>query len=182
MIRVLDIVISSVGLLLLWPVFLLISLGCVLETGSPLYRQQRAGKDKKPFILYKFRTMRLGTESVATHLVDSKAITRFGLLLRKYKLDELPQLWNVLKGDMSLVGPRPCLFNQCELIRERDKRTVFSVRPGVTGLGQIKKIDMSTPELLATVDSEMIETLTVKSYFEYIFQTLFGKGSGDRTC
>ena len=91
----------------------------------------------------------MGTASVASHLASATSITPFGNFLRKSKLDELPQLWNVLKGEMSLVGPRPCLFNQEELIAERDKRGVFEVRPGITGLAQVNTIDMSTPELLA---------------------------------
>jgi len=95
-------------------------------------------------------------------------------------LDELPQLWNVLKGDMSLVGPRPCLPNQLELITERERRGVFTVRPGITGLAQVNEIDMSTPELLAETDEQMIETLNFKNYFSYILQTVLGKGRGDR--
>jgi O-antigen biosynthesis protein WbqP len=97
--------------------------------------------------------MRPGTSSVATHLADVNAVTRVGRFLRRTKLDELPQLWNVLKGEMSLVGPRPCLFNQTELISERASRGVFDVRPGITGLAQIQGIDMSTPKLLAETDS-----------------------------
>lgn len=93
--------------------------------------------------------MRPDTASVATHLADASAITPLGKFLRRTKLDELPQLWNVLKGEMSLVGPRPCLFNQEELIQERAARKVFDVRPGITGLAQIQDIDMSTPKLQA---------------------------------
>jgi lipopolysaccharide/colanic/teichoic acid biosynthesis glycosyltransferase len=95
-------------------------------------------------------------------------------------LDELPQLWNVLVGDMSLVGPRPNLFNQTELIEERQKRGVYGIRPGITGLAQINKIDMSTPQLLAETDARMIAQLNVWNYFKYIFLTVFGKGFGDR--
>ena len=124
--------------------------------------------------------MRVDTASVASHLADSAAITAFGKFLRRTKLDELPQLWNVLKGDMSLVGPRPCLFNQTELIAERDKRGVFSVRPGITGLAQVSQIDMSTPVLLAETDSKMIATLSLRTYFNYIVATVLGKGGGDR--
>src|SRR5215469_1490888 len=106
--------------------------------GSPLFRQARVGRHQKPFVLVKFRTMKPGTASVASHLVDVTSITRWGRFLRQTKLDELPQLWNVLKGEMSLVGPRPCLFNQEELIRERAQRGVFEARPGITGLAQIR--------------------------------------------
>jgi lipopolysaccharide/colanic/teichoic acid biosynthesis glycosyltransferase len=107
------------------------------------------------------------------------AITRFGGFLRRTKLDEIPQLWNVLRGEMSLVGPRPCLFTQVELICERHIRRVFDVRPGITGLAQVKKIDMSTPRYLAETDSVMLAELTVNMYFRYILMTLWGKGSGD---
>ena len=107
-------------------------------------------------------------------------ITKWGRTMRKWRLDELPQLWNVLKGEMSLVGPRPCLPNQMELIQERDQRGVFEVLPGITGLAQIKGIDMSTPELLAKIDAQMIQELTLKKYFQYLFMTIGGAGSGDR--
>ena len=124
--------------------------------------------------------MHIGSPSVATHLASASSITPFGSFLRKSKLDELPQLWNVFMGDMSLVGPRPNLFNQNELIEERAMRGVYSIRPGITGLAQIHKIDMSTPQLLAETDAMMIDHLNVWYYFKYIFLTVFGKGFGDR--
>ncbi|GGC56779.1 hypothetical protein GCM10011362_01380 [Marinobacter halophilus] len=124
--------------------------------------------------------MKKGTASVASHMADSADITPFGRFLRRTKLDELPQLWNVLKGEMSLVGPRPCLFNQEELIRERESRGVLEVRPGITGLAQVNNIDMSTPELLAEMDQKMLKSLSVFDYFRYIFMTVSGKGAGDR--
>ena len=124
--------------------------------------------------------MRLGTASLASHLVDASAVTAWGRLLRRSKLDELPQLWNVLKGDMSLVGPRPCLFNQRELIEERTRRRVYRARPGITGLAQLRGIDMSTPTLLADTDAAMLETLNVRRYLQYIVLTALGRGAGDR--
>ncbi|BBU70458.1 hypothetical protein ICHIJ1_03770 [Fluviibacter phosphoraccumulans] len=124
--------------------------------------------------------MRPDTASVASHLADASAITRLGAFLRRTKLDELPQLWNVLKGEMSLVGPRPCLFNQTDLINERAVRGVFDSRPGITGLAQVSNIDMSTPELLAETDAKMLASLRVADYFNYIIQTVSGKGAGDR--
>lgn len=138
------------------------------------------GREKKLFTLIKFRTMRPETGSVGTHEVGADQVTTWGKLLRKTKIDELPQLWNVLKGEMSLVGPRPCLPNQIELIDARRKLTVFNVRPGITGLGQIRGIDMSDPQLLANTDSEMIRTMSFWNYFKYILLTACGWGRGDR--
>lgn len=179
MLRVLDFVLSLVGLALGLPVLLAIYIAGLFDTGSPVFCQVRVGRDKKPFTLLKFRTMRLGTESVASHLADFSAITHLGAILRRTKLDELPQLWNVLIGDMSLVGPRPCLFNQVELINEREQRGVLKFRPGITGLAQVNNIDMSTPGLLAETDADMLKNLTLVTYFKYVFLTATGKGSGD---
>ena len=178
--RFFDIVFSLLGLICGFPLLLLLTLMGLLDTGSPIFRQVRVGRHQKPFTLIKFRTMAVDTASVATHLASSASITRFGHFLRRTKLDELPQLWNVLKGEMSLVGPRPGLFNQQELTEERAKRHVFDVRPGITGLAQVSEIDMSTPVLLAETDQKMIECLGLTDYFRYIFLTVAGKGAGDR--
>lgn len=179
-IRVFDFVFSLLGLVIGLPVLLLLTVIGLFDTGSPIFRQVRVGRHQKPFTLIKFRTMKVDTASVATHLASSASITRFGHFLRKTKLDELPQLWNVLKGEMSLVGPRPGLFNQEELTAERARRGVYAVRPGITGLAQVSEIDMSTPALLAETDQKMIQSLTVADYFKYIFMTVAGKGAGDR--
>jgi len=179
-IRVFDFVFSLFGLLVGFPVLLVLAIIGLFDTGSPIFRQVRVGRHQQPFTLVKFRTMKLDTVSVATHLASSASITRFGQFLRRTKLDELPQLWNVLKGEMSLVGPRPGLFNQTELTEERAKRGVFEVRPGITGLAQVNEIDMSTPALLAETDQKMIQSLTMAAYFKYIFMTAAGKGAGDR--
>ncbi len=180
MLRLLDLIFSLMGLVLGLPVLMIIYVMGLFDTGSPLFCQERVGRDLRPFTLVKFRTMRPETASVASHLADASAITRLGVFLRRTKLDELPQLWNVLKGEMSLVGPRPCLFNQTELIAERHSRGVFEARPGVTGLAQVNNIDMSTPKLLAETDAHMLQSLTLASYFKYIFMTVGGKGAGDR--
>ncbi|PAU86547.1 lipid carrier--UDP-N-acetylgalactosaminyltransferase [Pseudomonas sp. WN033] len=180
MIRLLDFSFALLGLVFGFPVLLLIYVIGLFDTGSPLFLQERVGRNKRPFVLVKFRTMKVDTASVASHLASASSITRLGNFLRKTKLDELPQLWNVLKGEMSLVGPRPNLFNQEELIAERDALGVYSVRPGITGLAQVNEIDMSTPKLLAETDARMIKEMTIGRYFSYILQTVTGKGSGDR--
>lgn len=162
------------------PVLLLLYVFGLFDTGQPLFVQQRLGRNQQCFAMVKFRTMRLNTQSVATHLADANAITAYGRLLRRTKLDELPQLWNVLKGEMSLVGPRPGLENQTELSQERQSLGVFSARPGITGLAQVSNIDMSTPSLLARTDAEMIRTLSIASYFKFILLTLKGSGQGDK--
>ncbi|MGO2182507.1 MAG: sugar transferase [Pseudoalteromonas nigrifaciens] len=179
MIRTIDFLVACLGLFFLCPVLLLVTIFGFFDTGSPIFIQERVGRNKKPFRLIKFRTMSVETKSVASHLASDASITKLGSFLRKTKIDELPQLINVVKGEMSLVGPRPNLFNQEELIRERDVRGVYDVLPGVTGLAQVQNIDMSTPELLAKTDKQMIDTLTIKGYFKYIIMTATGSGSGD---
>jgi O-antigen biosynthesis protein WbqP len=180
MIRFFDFFFSFLGLLALSPFIVVLFLIGFFDTGSPIFAQERVGKNKQPFKLYKFRSMHVNTQSVATHLANSSSVTKYGSFLRKSKLDELPQLFNVLLGDMSLVGPRPNLFNQEELIAEREKRSVYDIVPGITGEAQIHKIDMSTPQLLAETDAILTKNLTIKKYFYYIIVTIFGKGSGDR--
>lgn len=180
MIRIFDILFSLTGLVFGLPILIIILILGLFDTGSPLFWQERVGRNKKSFILVKFRTMVKGTEIVASHLASSSSITPLGRFLRKTKLDELPQLWNVLKGDMSFVGPRPNLFNQKTLIKVRDKFGVYRVRPGITGLSQISGIDMSSPKLLTKSDAKMITNMSVAKYFKYIFLTIIGKGHGDR--
>ena len=124
--------------------------------------------------------MSMNTKSVATHLADKNAITRFGSLLRRSKIDELPQLWNVFTGKMSIVGPRPNLPSQVEVIRERQRLGIYDWRPGITGLAQIEGIDMSTPQKLALTDKKMLDQLSLTFYFKIIFLTALGRGLGDR--
>ena len=179
--RLFDFFISFGGLIILSPLFILVFLlSFIFQPGSPFFLQKRVGRDQRLFTLIKFRTMKPETGSVGTHEVNPSQVTAWGRLLRKTKIDELPQLCNVLGGQMSLVGPRPCLPNQTELIQERQKLGVFSVRPGITGLAQIQGIDMSTPDLLAKTDAEMIRTMSLSKYFKYILLTMCGRGRGDR--
>lgn len=180
LLRTLDILIAFTGILVGLPLLAGIYLIGLLDTGSPLFFQRRIGHKQSSFTLVKFRTMAINTESVGTHLVNTKAITPFGAFLRKTKLDELPQLFNVLLGHMSLVGPRPCLEQQGELINERKKRGVFNTRPGITGLAQIHHVDMSTPRKLARYDQLMNQRMTLNLYIQLISATVIGRGLGDR--
>jgi O-antigen biosynthesis protein WbqP len=180
LIRTCDFLLALTGLLFGAPILVVLYLAGLLDTGSPLFVQERVGLRKMPFKLVKFRTMNVTAISVATHLANAGEITRFGRFMRKTKLDELPQLWNVLKGEMSLVGPRPCLFSQDDLILERELRRVFDARPGITGLAQVNDIDMSTPGLLAETDQRMLRSLSLSVYFKLILLTVLGKGAGDR--
>ena len=175
--RLMDIAFSLLGLLLLWP-FLVAALLLVRATspGPGLFRQQRVGRDQKPFVCNKLRTMRIGTAETPTHLAPSSAITPVGRILRASKLDELPQLYNVLVGDMSLVGPRPCLPTQRELISARVAHGVFRIRPGITGLAQITGVDMSDPERLAAVDADYIRTRTLAGDLRLLLATVLRIG------
>jgi lipopolysaccharide/colanic/teichoic acid biosynthesis glycosyltransferase len=180
MLRVFDFLFSLLGLIFGFPILLIIYIIVFFDTGSPVFKQERVGRNKKPFTLVKFRTMSVDTASVASHLASTASITKMGGFLRKTKLDELPQLWNVLKGEMSLVGPRPGLFNQEELTQARERLNIYLVRPGITGLAQLNNIDMSTPELLAETDAKMIGEMSLTNYFKFILQTVLGDGVGDR--
>ena len=181
LIRCLDFIAALLGIIFLSPILIGIYFLIYLDGKSPLFYQKRVGKNMKIFILIKFRTMRIGTENCATHLVDSSQITKIGSFLRKTKLDEIPQLFNILLGQMSFVGPRTCLPSQELLINLRSKYNLYDYLPGVTGLAQINKIDMSDPLLLTKTDFCMMKELNLYKYFYYIFMTIFGKGSGDRT-
>ena len=142
--RIFDILTSGVGVLLLWPLFLLVSLAVKLTSrGTVFHISDRVGRDNRIFKMVKFRTMCADTPHVATHLMDdpAKHLTLIGGFLRKSSLDELPQLLNVLKGDMSLVGPRPALFNQDDLISLRTEKGVHRLIPGITGWAQINGRD-----------------------------------------
>ena len=179
LIRFFDISLSVLGLVALTPLAFIIYVTLLAKLKKPFFTQKRMGQFKEPFTIIKFRTMHSETPSLPTHKINKKHTTKFGLFLRKYKLDEIPQLINVLLGDMSLVGPRPNLFNQKDLIKERDKRKVYYFLPGITGLSQINNIDMSTPKLLSITDEKMLKSMNLKNYFYYIFITLTGKGRGD---
>lgn len=179
--RGLDVLLSTIGLLLLWPAIAAASLAIIATSPGPaIFRQTRVGRHERPFTCYKLRTMKVDTPNLATHQVGRSAVTPVGAFLRRTKADELPQLWNVLKGDMSLVGPRPCLPEQHELIARRRAYRVFSVRPGITGIAQIQAVDMSDPERLAQLDQAYLASKGVREDLRILLRTLIGGGSGDR--
>jgi len=173
MIRCFDILSSLIGLIFLSPLLIFVFFIGLFENGSPLFIQKRVGQKLKSFSLIKFRTMPVGVRSAGTHLIKNIKLSFFGKFLRRTKIDEIPQLLNVFLGDMSLVGPRPCLFNQRKLISERKKRGIFKVRPGITGLAQISGISMKTPTLLSKTDQKMIKNMNLYNYFYFIFKTIF---------
>ncbi len=151
-------------------------------TGPALFRQRRVGRHERPFTLYKFRTMAVGTNEGATHEIGAAAVSRVGHFLRRTKLDELPQAWNILRGDLALVGPRPCLFVQDELIARRRAAGIFSLTPGLTGLAQVNGIDMSDPAELVRWEVLYCRIRGLLLDVRIVLQTFLGRGGGDRVA
>jgi O-antigen biosynthesis protein WbqP len=177
--RTLDIAGALVLLLIFWPVLLALLIWIRAATPGPaIFAQQRIGRGGRPFTCYKLRTMDRTTANLPTHQTDASAITPLGRHLRRLKLDELPQLYNVLTGDMSLVGPRPCLPTQIELIEARRRRGVLEIRPGITGLAQVRGVDMSDPERLAELDAQYARGVSIYADVRLILATLCGGGMG----
>lgn len=175
--RIFDIAASLTGLILLALPMVIVAIIIRLSSPGPaLFPQQRVGRNEKPFTCYKFRTMHVGTEQRATHEVSKSAITSAGKILRRFKIDELPQLWNVLRGEMSLVGPRPCLPIQKELVEERRKRGVYTLRPGITGLAQVQDVNMSSPRKLAEIDADYLNRQSFGLDLGIILRTIFISG------
>ena len=172
-----DVVLSLLALICLSPVYLLVALAVKLTSPGPvLFRQKRVGRGGRLFTIYKFRTMRTDTpRDTATHLLQdpSRYITRVGAFLRRSSLDELPQFFNVLKGDMSIVGPRPALYNQDDLIAAREKAGVNAVRPGITGLAQINGRDELPIPVKVRYDREYVENLSLKMDARCFFGTIW---------
>lgn len=178
--RGIDFIFSFAVILILW--WLLLAVWLAIRTTSPgpaIFVQPRVGKGGNSFNCYKFRTMHKGVKQVATHELTADAVTRVGRFMRRTKIDELPQVINILRGDMSLVGPRPCLATQRELIEWRQRLKVLDVRPGITGLAQICGVDMSVPEKLARLDAEYIARRSILLDVEIIIATLTGRGARD---
>lgn len=178
--RIFDLLLSIVILIPALPVMAVVAIAIRRTSEGPaIFVQERVGLNEKVFKCLKFRTMAHGTPDIASHQASTSWITPLGRMLRKTKIDELPQLFNVISGDMSLVGPRPCLPNQTELIMERRRLGVFSVRPGVTGLAQVAGVDMSDPIRLAALDSQYVASRTLMGDLKLIVRTGLGSGSGD---
>lgn len=175
--RGLDIVFSFIFLIVLLPIMVIISILIKIDSRGPvLFKQKRIGKNKKLFIILKFRTMYAMTPTnIPTHLLNNPNIyiTRIGKILRKTSLDELPQLWNVLIGDMSIIGPRPALWNQYDLIKERDKYYANNIRPGLTGWAQINGRDELLITVKARFDGEYIEKMSFRFDFKCFIGTIY---------
>lgn len=178
--RFIDLAISLTLLPIAIPICLVAFVAIRLESpGSPLFVQRRVGRHRQPFRLMKLRTMGRLAGDLPSHEVDPLQITRVGAFLRRTKLDELPQLLNVIGGSMSLVGPRPCLFSQELLIAERERQGLYDFAPGVTGPAQILGIDMSDPVRLAQTEAEYFHVATPRRDFSLILRTALGGGRGD---
>lgn len=179
--RFLDLMFASiVSLFFCW---LLIAVWFAIKVDSPgpaLFKQTRVGKKGKLFVCYKFRTMQANTAEVATHQVSPAALTGLGSFLRKTKIDELPQVLNIFKNDLSLIGPRPCLPSQKRLIRIRNEHSIFDIKPGITGWAQVNNIDMSCEEKLKNWDLEYLCQQSLVFDSSIFIKTFFGSGLGDR--
>jgi lipopolysaccharide/colanic/teichoic acid biosynthesis glycosyltransferase len=163
--------------------WLLIAIGVAIRLqsrGPALFRQVRVGRQQRTFTCFKFRTMHVGTRNTGTHEASASSVTKLGAFLRRTKLDELPQVLNILMNDMSLVGPRPSLPSQTEVIAARARRGVYAAKPGITGLSQIRGIDMSTPEELAISDADYLKLQSIALECYILVQTAIGKGGGDK--
>jgi O-antigen biosynthesis protein WbqP len=170
--RMFDLAVALPCLLVAAPIILAAML--VVRATSPgpaIFAQQRVGRDERPFVCYKLRTMHERTPDLPTHEAPAAAITPVGSFLRRTKIDELPQLWNVLAGQMSIVGPRPCLPGQRELIEHRRRLGVFALRPGITGLAQVRGIDMSDPKRCAETDAEYMDAISIAEDLRLVVRT-----------
>lgn len=175
-------IVACAGLVLVAPVIGLLAIAIRRDSEGPaIFVQARVGRDGVVFGCRKLRTMRQGTSNVPTHMADAGQITRLGGFLRRTKLDELPQLWNIVRGEMSFVGPRPCLPSQVELVEERRRRGVLALLPGITGPAQVAGIDMSDPVRLAEKDAEYLRDASLLYDLRLIWRTVVkGQGRGDR--
>ena len=179
--RTVDLAFALVVILFFWWALLLIWLAVKLQSPGPgIFAQRRIGQNGTEFTCYKFRTMRLGTVQAATNEVSASAVTKLGHFLRRTKLDELPQVVNILSNEISLIGPRPCLPVQRALIEERRKRGVLRLKPGISGLSQVNGIDMSEPVRLAKHDARYLAMQSLLLDLKIALETILGRGGGDR--
>lgn len=180
--KLFDFTAALVGLIFAAPVIGLLALLIRRESDGPaIFAQDRIGRRGRIFRCYKLRTMTTNAPNVPTHLASSAHVTPLGGLLRRTKLDEIPQLLNIVRGDMSFVGPRPCLPSQTQLIEERSRRGVLELLPGITGLAQVNDIDMSDPVRLAEMDAEYVRSRSFAGDLHLIYRTVFQRaGIGDR--
>ena len=179
--RTVDILFALSVITSLWWALALIWMTIRLQSPGPgIFAQPRIGREGKLFTCYKFRTMLQGTTQAGTHEVTADSVTKIGRFLRRTKLDELPQVWNILRNDISLIGPRPCLPMQTELVEARKKLGVLSVKPGISGLAQINDIDMSDPIKLANWDARYVALQSLQLDYKIILATIVGSGQGDR--
>ncbi|SHE82084.1 sugar transferase [Caloramator proteoclasticus] len=182
--RFIDFILALIGLIVLSPLFLILMIAIKLDSKGPVFfKQKRVGINKTHFEILKFRTMRIDTpKDTPTHLLENpeKWITKVGKFLRKTSLDELPQIINILKGDMSIIGPRPALWNQYDLIAERDKYGANDVYPGLTGWAQINGRDELPIQIKAKFDGEYVQKMSflfdTKIFFKTIFSVLRSEG------
>lgn len=181
--RIFDIIFSIVLIIILSPLLLLIGVLIFLDDPGPIiFKQSRVGLNKKVFTIYKFRSMKKSTPNIATHLMGDpkKHITRVGRFIRKTSLDEIPQILNILRGEMSFVGPRPALYNQYDLIDLREKFSIHRLLPGITGLAQIKGRDDLNIEVKVAFDKEYLDKFSffedLRILFLTLFVVIFGRG------
>lgn len=176
--RIIDVDLTLIATIILMPLIVLLSLLIKLDSKGPiLFKQKRIGKNKAPFYIFKFRTMKIDTpKDTPTHMLENPEsyITNMGAFLRKTSLDELPQLFNILKGDMSLVGPRPALWNQYDLIEERDEYKANSIEPGLTGWAQVNGRDELPIDIKARLDGQYVNKRSLTFDLIILIKTFFG--------
>ncbi len=175
--RIMDFILSCIAMIFLWPIFLIIAIIIKIDSNGPVFfKQKRVGKNKKYFYILKFRTMRIDTpKDIPTHLFQNADafITKIGKFLRKTSLDELPQIINILKGEMSIIGPRPALWNQCDLIAERDKNGSNEIHPGITGWAQINGRDELPISIKVILDGEYVKKMSFYFDVRIFVKTMF---------
>tara|TARA_R110000787_G_scaffold52361_7_gene123329 strand:+ start:448 stop:1656 length:1209 start_codon:yes stop_codon:yes gene_type:complete len=181
--RSLDLTFALVVTMFFW--WLLVIIWALVRIGSDgpgIFAQERVGRNGQPFTCYKFRTMETGTAHLGTHEVSASSVTRLGAVLRKLKLDELPQIINIFRNEISLIGPRPCLPVQRELVEARHRLGVLALKPGISGLAQVNGVDMSDPEKLANLDARYLALQSLLLDLKIIVATALGSGNGDRVA